>query len=80
MSTDNKDNKKFDRGWRFLTSQHVLARLEHIDELLARANGARIKYLKEQRSWWEKNLELCRKRENRVLREWARSESANLQK
>ncbi len=60
MSTD----PKFDRGWRSLTTEYILGRLEHIDELLAdETNGGRIQYLTEQREWWERNLRLCRKRE-----------------
>ena len=76
MSTD-----KFDRGFRFLTSEYVLARLQSLDELLNDpANSGRLGYLFEQREWWERNLQLCRKRESAALREWAMSESANLQK
>ena len=63
MSTD----PKFDRHWRALTPEYVLARLEHIDELMAETtDGGRIEYLTEQRSWWERNLEFCRKREARA--------------
>jgi len=76
MSTD-----KFDRGFNKLTTDYVLSRLEHIDELLACAtNGNRIQYLEEQRAWWERELRVVRRRESAALGEWARSESANLQK
>lgn len=62
MSTD----PKFNRNYRALTSEYVLTRLEGIDEMLAETtNGGRIAYLIEQRTWWERNLEFCRKREAR---------------
>lgn len=62
MNTD----PKFDRHFRALTSEYVLARLQRIDEMIAdETNGGRIQYLSEQRGWWERNLQLCRKREAR---------------
>jgi hypothetical protein len=59
VSTD-----KFDRGWRFLTSDYILSRLQRLDEMLNDpANSRRLGYLFEQREFWEKQLPLCRKRE-----------------
>lgn len=55
---------KFDRDWRFLTSDYILSRLQHLDEMLNDpANSQRLGYLFEQREFWEKQLPLCRKRE-----------------
>lgn len=63
MSTD----KRFDRGWRSLTSEYVRARLEALDEQMADpANARRLDYLSEQRAWWEGQLPYCYKREGLI--------------
>jgi hypothetical protein len=60
VSTDQKFNRRFDK----LTTDYVRTRLEFIDEQIQDpANGARLEYLLEQRSWWEKQLALCQRRE-----------------
>jgi hypothetical protein len=60
MSTE----QKFDRGWRSLTSEYVRDRLQRLDEMMADAESeGRIKYLSEQREWWESQLPYCYKRE-----------------
>jgi hypothetical protein len=60
VSTD----RKFDRGFRFLTTEFVRSRLEWIDEALADPrNEKRITYLTEQREWWNAQLPYCWRRE-----------------
>ncbi|MGA9803398.1 MAG: hypothetical protein WBQ46_09115 [Terriglobales bacterium] len=65
MSSD----KRYDRGFRSLTSEYVRDRLERLDEMLADpANERRFDYLQEQREWWEGQLPFCYKREGLLAR------------
>jgi hypothetical protein len=60
VSTD----PKFNRNFSALTVDYVRTRLEFLDEQLADPeNGNRIKYLSEQREWWEGQLPICYRRE-----------------
>jgi hypothetical protein len=60
VSTDPRFNRNFDK----LTTEYVRDRLERLDEMLADPeNGQRIKYLSEQREWWENQLPFCYRRE-----------------
>ena len=60
MSTD----QRFNRNFKALTSEYVRDRLERLDEMLADPeNSQRIKYLSEQREWWEGQLPYCYRRE-----------------
>ena len=63
MSTE-----RFNRNFRGLTSDYVRNRLQRLDEMMADPeNDLRIKYLSEQREWWEKQLVICQRREGYPL-------------
>lgn len=60
VSTELKFNRNFDK----LTTEYVRDRLERLDEMMADPeNGQRIRYLSEQREWWEGQLPYCYRRE-----------------
>lgn len=55
---------RFNRNFAALTTEYVRDRLERLDEMLADPeNAPRIKYLSEQREWWESQLPYCYRRE-----------------
>ena len=65
VSTD----QRFNRNFTALTTEYVRERLERLDEMMADPeNDLRIKYLSEQREWWEDQLPFCYRREG-LLRE-----------
>jgi hypothetical protein len=56
--------KKFDRGWRSLTTEYIRSRLESLDEQMADPkNSNRTAYLEEQRDWWSAQLPFAYRRE-----------------
>jgi hypothetical protein len=66
VSTEQKFNRGFDK----LTTEYVRDRLERLDEMMADPeNGQRIRYLSEQREWWEGQLPYCYRREG-LLASW----------
>jgi hypothetical protein len=60
VSTD----QRFNRNFKELTTEYVRERLQRLDEMMADPeNDLRIKYLSEQREWWEAQLPFCYRRE-----------------
>lgn len=71
MSAD----RKFDRGWRLLTTKYVRSRLEFLDtQIQDPSNNRRLDYLSEQREWWSAQLPFCYRREGLLAKEtsWAK--------